>query len=94
MLERESSVDYAWKIRIRSAAHLDYWIEDYFGGLKISHELDGSSLITGELLDLPAVYGLILQLRDAGIYLLALQVERIEHTCQVCKNNNEEDKHE
>jgi len=34
--------------------------------------------LNGELTDLPAVYGLILQLRDGGIDLLSLQVEKRE----------------
>ncbi len=69
--------DYTWSIQVCSESHLDDWIEDCFAGLNIMHKDDGSSHITGELPDLPAVYGFILQLRDRGICLLSLQVERM-----------------
>lgn len=72
----EAFTEYAWSIQVYSETHLDDWIEDCFAGLNIVHKEDGSSQITGELPDLPAVYGLILQLRDKGICLLSLQVER------------------
>ncbi len=75
-MNHAASKEYVWQIRVRSVAHLDDWIKDYFGGVSISNEKDGCSLITGELPDMPAVYGLILQLRDAGISLISLQVER------------------
>ncbi len=68
-----------WKVKVVSEAHLDPWIKDYFGGLDLEHLQDGSSVITGELTDMPAVYGLILRLRDAGIVLLSLKADRIEN---------------
>jgi len=70
---------YFWKVKVVSEAHLDPWIKDYFGGLDIAHRLDGSSVITGQLTDMPAVYGLILRLRDAGIILLSLEAERVNN---------------
>ena len=69
---------YEWKVEVRSPAHLDEWINDYFDGLTLSHEEDGSSLLRGALTDLPAVYGLILKLRDSGIELLSLKAERMQ----------------
>ena len=75
--ERENNLsDYTWSIQVCSETQLDDWIEDCFAGLNIVHKEDGSSRITGELPDLAAVYGFILQLRDKGICLLSLQVER------------------
>ncbi len=73
----EAFTEYVWSIQVYSKTHLDDWIEDYFAGLNIVHKEDGSSQIAGELPDLPAVYGFILQLRDKGICLLSLQVERM-----------------
>ena len=68
---------YPWHIQVRSAAHLDCWIKDYFDRLTVSHQRDGTTIITGELVDLSAVYGLILKLRDAGVDLLSLQAKRL-----------------
>lgn len=69
---------FVWQVNICSASHLDYWINDYFDGLTVCHEADGSSTLRGELPDMPAVYGLILKLRDTGIILISLQIKRIK----------------
>ncbi len=75
--DREFNADsYCWQVRVRSAAHLDCWITDCFNGLNLKHQDDGTTVVTGELIDLPAVYGLVLQLRDSGVDLLSLQVKR------------------
>lgn len=75
-IREESSDRHRWYVEARTVAHLDYWIQDYFDGLEIAHEPDGSSLLTGEMQDMPAVYGLILKLRDSGVTLVSLRVER------------------
>ena len=74
---RTSAEKYFWQVQVRSAGHLDSWIKDYLEVMNIQHEKDGSTHLSGELPDFPAVYGLILQLRDAGIALLSLHVERV-----------------
>ncbi len=68
---------YSWQIEVIAGAHLDYWINDYFSGLTLRHSPDGSTILTGNLPDMPAVYGLILRLRDSGIVLLSLQAKRM-----------------
>ena len=69
--------EYVWRVRVRSLAHLESWIKDYFAEFAISHEQDGTTCLNGELSDMSAVYGLILLLRDAGVELLSLHVERV-----------------
>ena len=69
---------YVWQIRVLSDAHLDFWIKDYFEVLAVNHKEDGSSTLVGELPDMPAVYGLIIKLRDMNIMVLSLQVERVK----------------
>ncbi len=73
---RKTIDDYTWEVKVQTEAHLDYKIKDYFEGLNIYHESDGTSIISGDLTDLPAVYGFILQLRDAGIVLVSMRIER------------------
>ena len=68
--------EYAWKVRVRSLAHLESWIKDYFAEFAISYEQDGTTCLNGELSDMSAVYGLIFLLRDAGVEILSLHVER------------------
>ncbi len=70
------SRSYVWRIRVRSAAHLDSWIRDSFASLQLRHEDDGSTVLTGTLPDMSAVYGFFLQLRDAGVVLLSLRIHR------------------
>lgn len=71
------SGDYVWNVRMYSQGHLDYWIMDYFDGLNISHEDDGNTLLTAVLPDISALYGLILHLRDTGVDIISMQVERM-----------------
>jgi len=81
MMEYKGKTDgadnYCWQVRVLSSAHLDHWITDNFNGLKVEHLNDGTTVISGVLTDLPAVYGLVLQMRDTGVNLLSLHVDRI-----------------
>ncbi len=67
---------YCWIVQVQTKDHLDFWIKDYFNGLEVDHNPDGSSLISGELPDLPALYGLFIKLRDSGVVILSMQVRR------------------
>ncbi|RQD76886.1 MAG: hypothetical protein D5R97_03455 [Candidatus Syntrophonatronum acetioxidans] len=73
-----ASLKKAWRVQVHAASHLDPWILDYSEGLRMNHQEDGTSTLGGELPDLSAVYGLILQLRDAGILIYSLQIEILE----------------
>ena len=72
----KAPLEYIWQVRVRSASHLDFWIKERFAGLCMSHEEDGTTTIAGELDDLSAVYGFVLQMRDAGTTLLSLCIKR------------------
>ncbi len=63
-----------FKMRVR--VHLREWFSDYFGGVKLNHNEDGSCTLTGKLQDSAAFYGLILPLRDSGVELLSLKVKK------------------
>jgi len=73
-----SGEKFSWEVKVYSEAYLDDWIRDYFAGLEIWKERSGNTLLTGKMQDLPEVYGLILKLRDAGVVLLSLQLERVQ----------------
>ena len=64
-----------FKMRVRG--HLKEWFSDYFGGLKLKHNEDGSCTLAGKLQDSAAFYGLILTLRDSGVELLSLKVKKL-----------------
>ncbi|TVQ38033.1 MAG: hypothetical protein EA384_10435 [Spirochaetaceae bacterium] len=67
---------YTWSVLARTRNHLDDWVGEYLGNLALKRIADGTTRISGTLPDMPAVYGFILRLRDSGIALLSLQVER------------------
>lgn len=66
-----------WKVRVCANGHLDYLIEDCFDGMVITDNEDGTTEVEGLLADLPEVYGFIIRLRDAVVFLDSLQVTRI-----------------
>ena len=63
--------------QIRLAGHLDDQWTEWFGGLTITLEENGDTLITGPVVDQPALHGLLRKVRDLGIPLLS--VNRVQH---------------
>jgi hypothetical protein len=61
---------------IRLQGHLDGLWSDWFEGLILTHEADGTSSLAGPLADQAALHGLLDRVRDLGLTLLA--VNRIE----------------
>jgi hypothetical protein len=58
--------------QIRINGHLgDQWVE-WFEGMSIVLEENGSTLLTGEVVDQAALYGLLRKVRDLGIPLLSV----------------------
>lgn len=58
--------------RIRIKGHLkDRWAE-WFGGMIISLDDDGSTLLTGPVIDQAALHGLLKKVRDLGMPLLSV----------------------
>jgi len=75
---------FTWVVKIKAEAHLDYWINDYFDGMNLTHQLDGTTVMKGVLPDLAAVYGLMLRLRDSGVILIEARIERTAYTPGFC----------
>jgi hypothetical protein len=59
-----------YQIRIRG--HLGREWTDWFGGLTITLEDDGESLLTGPVIDQAALYGLLRKVRDVGMPLISV----------------------
>ena len=66
------------RYRVRIRGHLDPSWSDWFDGLAIVQERDGSTTLSGPVADQEALYGVLARLRDLGATLLA--VERIPPT--------------
>jgi hypothetical protein len=59
--------------RIRIRGHLDPGWSDWFDGLTITQEDDGTTTLSGPLTDQAALYGLLSRLRDLGATLLTVE---------------------
>jgi len=57
---------------IRIKGHLDDEWADWFGGLRITPEETGNTLLTGPALDQAALYGLLRKVRDLGMPLISV----------------------
>ena len=58
--------------QIRLKGHLGGQWTDWFGGLTITLEDNGDSLLTGPVVDQTALYGLLRKVRDLGMPLLSV----------------------
>jgi len=65
--------------QIRIKGHLGLQWTDWFGGLTITLEDNGDTLLTGPVVDQAALHGLLKKVRDLGMPLVSvIQVQSIE----------------
>ena len=57
---------------IRIAGHLPSQWSAWFEGLAVTLEPDGTTLLSGPVVDQAALYGLLKKVRDAGLTLIAI----------------------
>lgn len=58
--------------QVRIKGHLGRQWTDWFGGLTITLEDNGDTLLTGAVIDQAALYGLLKKVRDLGMPLLSV----------------------
>jgi hypothetical protein len=62
--------------QIKVKGQLDPHWSEWFDGLTLSHETDGSTILSGPVIDQAALYGILLKLHNLNLSLLAVnQVE-------------------
>ena len=61
------------RYRIRIRDHLDPLWSDWFDGLAIDQQADGTTTLTGPVVDQAELFGLLARLRDLGATLLAVE---------------------
>ena len=62
--------------QIKVKGQLDPHWSDWFDGLTLSYETDGSMILSGPVIDQAALYGILLKLHNLNLPLLAVnQVE-------------------
>jgi hypothetical protein len=61
------------RYRIRIRGHLDPAWSAWFDGLAISQQADGTTTLTGQVVDQAELFGLLARLRDLGATLVSLE---------------------
>ncbi len=71
-----NELDQPMVYQIRVKGHLDRRWTDWFGGMAITLEENGDTLLTGPVEDQAALHGLLRKVRDLGMPLIsAVRVE-------------------
>jgi hypothetical protein len=84
MIDKPTPTDPHYEIRLKG--HLDARWVDWFKGLIITLEEDGTTLLSGPVADQSALHGLLKKVRDLGLPLLSInQVPPLESTNQSTK---------
>jgi hypothetical protein len=61
------------RYRIRIRDHLDPLWSQWFDGLAITQQDDGTTTLSGQVVDQAALFGLLARLRNLGATLLAVE---------------------
>jgi hypothetical protein len=64
--------------QIRITGHLGRQWADWFGGLVITLEENGETLLTGPVVDQAALYGLLRRVRDVGLPLVSITQIKVD----------------
>jgi hypothetical protein len=72
---------YVYEIRVQG--HLDQHWSEWFAGLTISYEDDGSTLLRGPLADEAALHGVLIKVRDLALPLLAVSRENTDTSIEI-----------
>ena len=60
------------RYEIRLKGHLDARWTVHFEGLRLTHDSDGTTILSGSVVDQAALYGLLRKVRDLGLPLLSV----------------------
>jgi hypothetical protein len=66
------NTDESMVYQIRIGGHLSGQWADWFGGLTITLEDNGDTLLTGRVVDQAVLYGLLRKVRDIGLPLISV----------------------
>jgi hypothetical protein len=65
---------------IRLGGHLDSRWAAWFDGMDLTNDSDGSTVLSGPVVDQAALHGLLQRVRDMGLALLSVQQLDPHHT--------------
>ena len=69
---RSMTTDEGGSYEIRLQGHLAARWADWFDGLTLTHEIDGTTVLRGSVTDQAALHGLLARVRDLGLPLIAV----------------------
>ena len=64
-------VEESYEIRVKG--HLEARWADWFDGLTLTQESDGTTVLSGSVIDQAALHGLLGKVRDLGLPLIAVR---------------------
>jgi hypothetical protein len=70
--ERSTGSHEAGRYEIRIRGHLHARWADWFDGLRLTNESDGTTIISGPVRDQAALHGLLQKVRDIGLPLVSV----------------------
>ncbi len=77
------------KYKIRIKGHMDKKWADWFDGLQITHEKDGTSTLYGPLLDQAALHSILRKIRDLNLELISVKQVAINAEDEILANSEE-----
>jgi hypothetical protein len=66
-------IDEGGSYEIRVKGHLKPRWADWFDGLSLTQESDGTTVLSGSVVDQAALHGLLAKVRDLGLPLIAVR---------------------
>lgn len=71
--EATQNQDGAGRYELRIKGHLDPRWAEWFEGLSVTHERDGTTVLCGPVVDQAALHGVLRKVRDLGLILLSVR---------------------
>ena len=72
IVDADADADQPTVYEIRLKGQLDHRWTDWFGGLAITPQRNGDTLLSGPVVDQAALHGLLRKVRDLGMPLLSI----------------------
>ena len=74
--------------RIRIKGHMDTKWADWFAGLQITHEKDGTTTLYGPLPDQAALHSILRKIRDLNLQLISVKQVKFDAEDETKTNSN------
>jgi len=74
LIDSEAGIEYEIKVKGLLKEHWSEWM----GGLNITHDSQGNSLLIGVVPDQAALHGILAQIRDLGLTLISITPQDID----------------